>query len=302
MKQLAGVAGFVLLLANSPRVVRTLITGATLFFSVTATQATVVLPGLFFDSQVSLNGTNSPPLSSVPGTISLGTPGADYSSVSISLGSAPSVSAVSTDPNPGTGLAGGVASASVLLDYYFEIFGPSSSNVPLIIVATGSTASSGGPGLLQAGGATAGFIIRAGSVVNSQGAIIYECLAAHPTQNFNLGCFGNPSAFQINGAFSFLPNTLYEVQLDAETGTAQPPSSANVDVTAASASIDPAIFIDPSFADAGLYTLAFSPGITAGSANSSVPEPASIALFLPGLIGLAIIWWRRSSPRIVRGI
>lgn len=58
----------------------------------------------------------------------------------------------------------------------------------------------------------------------------------------------------------------------------------------ASAWIDPYFFVDPSFANAGLYTVTLSPGV----ANAPVPEPASAMLLLGGLAAVLGLVRRRN--------
>lgn len=63
--------------------------------------------------------------------------------------------------------------------------------------------------------------------------------------------------------------------------------------TFASASADPYIFIDPSFADAAKYSIAVSEGVSNNNpALAAVPEPASWAMMIGGL-GLVGVSMRR---------
>jgi hypothetical protein len=63
----------------------------------------------------------------------------------------------------------------------------------------------------------------------------------------------------------------------------------------ASASIDPYIYIDPSFADADQYSIELSAGVGTGRpaaappAGGDIPEPASLAILGAGLAGLRLI-------------
>lgn len=83
-----------------------------------------------------------------------------------------------------------------------------------------------------------------------------------------------------------------------------PPGVYQVTVVAAvggggSALTDPFFQIDPSFADAGLFSLTFSPGID--NALAPIPEPSSLILMssaLPGLLGFAWLRRRKSNAGV----
>ncbi len=64
---------------------------------------------------------------------------------------------------------------------------------------------------------------------------------------------------------------------------------------AASASIDPFIFVDPLFANAADYSITVSDGVANAPPVSGVPEPGVWALLLAGLGGLGVTLRRRVS-------
>jgi hypothetical protein len=66
------------------------------------------------------------------------------------------------------------------------------------------------------------------------------------------------------------------------------------------ASVDPAIFVDPNFVDASLYSIGLSPGVGNGlpGTASPVPEPAAWSMLLIGFAGLAGAGYRKAKkPR-----
>jgi PEP-CTERM motif-containing protein len=66
------------------------------------------------------------------------------------------------------------------------------------------------------------------------------------------------------------------------------------------ASIDPAIFVDPTFVDASLYSVELSPGVGNGlpGTTPAVPEPAAWSMLLIGFAGLAGVGYRKAKkPR-----
>ncbi len=56
------------------------------------------------------------------------------------------------------------------------------------------------------------------------------------------------------------------------------------------AEVDPSIAIDPSFADASLFTVEFSPGI---GPTANAPLPTTLPLFATGLGALGLLGCRR---------
>jgi hypothetical protein len=63
----------------------------------------------------------------------------------------------------------------------------------------------------------------------------------------------------------------------------------------ASASIDPIFVIDPSFADADLFSIITSPGI--GNSPATTPLPATLPLFVTGAGLLGVLGSRRRRRR-----
>jgi PEP-CTERM motif len=62
------------------------------------------------------------------------------------------------------------------------------------------------------------------------------------------------------------------------------------------ASVDPAIFVDPNFIDASLYSIELSPGVGNGvpGTTAAVPEPATWAMLLLGFAGIGFAGYRRA--------
>jgi hypothetical protein len=85
----------------------------------------------------------------------------------------------------------------------------------------------------------------------------------------------------------------YNVALRVQAScSAQSPGNAYENCST-SASIDPTFKIDPSQANAGQYSLEFSPGVGNGSPASMVPEPALMLPLGVGLVGLGALRRRR---------
>ncbi len=100
-----------------------------------------------------------------------------------------------------------------------------------------------------------------------------------------IGCAGSGGdANELEGTLnvSTFAGTQYTVNIYAEVF-----ATALGQSTFASASVDPYIYIDPSFADAAKYSVAVSEGVAnVYPALAAVPEPASWAMMIAGL-GLA---------------
>jgi hypothetical protein len=109
---------------------------------------------------------------------------------------------------------------------------------------------------------------------------------------------GDEKSYQINAIGALLSNVIYTIQIWAFVDVAltqNNPGSTDTITVAASAFVDPSFVIDPSFPDAGQYSLALSAGV--GNALA-VPEPAMtpfLALLLGGGLARRVFARRRSS-------
>lgn len=159
--------------------------------------------------------------------------------------------------------------------YFYGVFGPPGPNVPILIsygLDTSGTGAYQSLALLNAhAGSAADTILCSGSG--------------------NGGC---PSGSIVGPTYSAtvatdIPaNTPVEMSIAAIT-------TIGPDMTAF-ASVDPFIEIDPTFADAGLYTLEFSAGVSNGAPPSKAPEPCSLVLFGTGVAGLGFVRRRKPAP------
>jgi hypothetical protein len=70
---------------------------------------------------------------------------------------------------------------------------------------------------------------------------------------------------------------------------------ADILANSATAYADPRIYVDPSFANAGAYSIALSDGVGNGMA-APVPEPSSLVLMLGGIGLVGCAAWRRMRP------
>jgi hypothetical protein len=165
-------------------------------------------------------------------------------------------------------------SGSGEITYWVELVGPSGT-VPLDITATGAASASGTVEFADS-------FIEAESVTGNNIIFCAQAAVVEPL------CAGS-SSFSGTVALTEAANTLFTIYLQADSF-----GYANYAGTA-SAFVDPLISIDPSFANANLYTLEISPDIRQGNgAATGVPEPASVFLFGIGLAGLGAIRHRRT--------
>jgi hypothetical protein len=93
------------------------------------------------------------------------------------------------------------------------------------------------------------------------------------------------SAFSYSDTLSLVLDFIYTVELDADTNV-----GTSAGAQSATAFIDPLFFIDPSFANAGQYSILTSPGI-----GNSTPLPSTWVMLLTGLAGLGFFAYR--GPR-----
>jgi hypothetical protein len=191
----------------------------------------------------------------------------DPGSASASLTLSPFVdlTAEATSP-PNDGVIHGAAAAASLT-YSFEIIGGNSGDlVPLLIATSLSTFGSD---------TTHGVGFAELFVHTSAGGDSFVAVCSDGTCGTTASSFsGTLSTRARSGDVS---NTL-TLQVQASTGD-------SLSAQSASASADPFIFIDPSFASASLYSIVVSAGVgNALPSPTTVPEPAPAALFGLGIL------------------
>ncbi|HEX2818346.1 MAG TPA: PEP-CTERM sorting domain-containing protein, partial [Phenylobacterium sp.] len=148
--------------------------------------------------------------------------------------------------------------------YSFEVVGGHVGDiVPLLIATTISTISSaGGSATVQIG------------ILTSQGGVGRTFCAS-------VLC----SAANFSGTLAILAasGSVGTLGLNADVG-------GGIGPLASSADADPFIFVDPSFANAGLYSIVVSEGVgNALPTTSPVPEPSSWLLLIGGFTGVAAL-------------
>ena len=184
---------------------------------------------------------------------------------SFSMSGAPAAS-VTADASGGTNNHSGSASAAIT--YFMEYSGPSNVTIPLLMTVAGEVDTTGG----------AGNLTYAAARIEFDSNQLWE-----PFCRADFGC----SKETIGQTFSFniQSNQEYQVLISAGANV----STGNTDGTA-HAFADPQFSIDPSFANAGDYSLVLSSGI--GNALTAAPEPATITA--AGLALAALIARRRA--------
>lgn len=161
------------------------------------------------------------------------------------------------------------------LDYYFEIVGGTvGANVPVLITTNLLTSGT----YPEYGGASIGVFTGGGAG-----------LAGEIVCTYSTDC----SATQFSGNLSLtaVAGSEYRIHL-----------SAVAEGLGVSASVDPYIFVDPTFADASAYSVEVSAGV--GNSPASVPTPGTLPLFgsALGLFCLVSRWRKRGVPPVDRFI
>ena len=161
------------------------------------------------------------------------------------------------------------AEASAEAVVYFELVGPPGQDVPLLVDAKASVANSY-PGEAYS-------VLTIGVPLANQPLL--ELLDS--TQCCTKAPYLFP--FPFDGDISLAPNQ--EEELFLLVTTAPTFSFGSETGASASASLDPIISIDPSFAEASEYSLVFSPGFPSAS---SIPEPGYCLLIGSALLGAGL--------------
>ncbi len=168
-----------------------------------------------------------------------------------------------------------VSSGYADVEIYFELVGsaPGVTTVPIIFTSNATTSASSGTG--GDASATAGFGLY--GYFDDVACSGYDC-------NSSI----DPSSFAGTNSADLYPNVVvYDLSIYVK-------GSAGLGNGTWSATLDPMIEIDPSFADASDFTLEVSPN---PAGTSPAPEPGSLLLLGTGMIVLAGMVRRRVSKQ-----
>jgi PEP-CTERM motif len=215
-----------------------------------------------------------------------------------------------TDPILQTSTQGCCDQSDVQLTYSFEIVGPTTRLVPIIVLANGQTSIDCFPD------SCASTIAGEESILSTQAFIgIVMSYTGNNGARFAIGaCAGNSTLSTVGSPFTgFCPgNTQTGIGdttfADIDTSVlaaagqvdsiAMNASSDGREGTDVSAGIDPIIEIDPSFAEADEYSIIYStaPGFENAPAVT-VPEPSTWTMMLFGFGGLGALVMRSRRTR-----
>ena len=225
--------------------------------------------------QVGITGQDGLDVYTNPGTYSATSYGAGNTVVANGsayfYGATATVAVSGSDSGP-SGAYPQQATAGATVKYNIEVIGPSGYTVPLIFQAVGSASAS-------ADAASTAVVEMA-----PYGLTNYNVLFIAQAQGANYYLKTEPSSASFNGQVtgSLASNTLETVTVRASG------SAPDLAAGAFSASVDPAVYIDPSYANYDLFTLEISPDLTPAP-PAAAPIPAAAWLFGPGFAGLVAL-------------
>jgi len=188
------------------------------------------------------------------------------------------VAQASSPPNDQNGVHG--AGTSAHLTYSFQVIGGNAGDIVPILIATNLFSSGTDP---THGIGFAELSVHTGAAGDSFVVVCSDASCGTTSKEFS----GTLSTRARSGD---LGNTL---TLSVSTSTGD-----SLNFEAASASADPLISVDPSFAGARQYSIVVSSGV--GNGLASVPEPRSSVLVALG--GLILWCCRRAATRRARNV
>jgi hypothetical protein len=166
------------------------------------------------------------------------------------------------------------AGANLTVKYSFVVSGPAPGSVPVYVIASGSVT-----GLAPVDEFVLSHIVLS-NIGNQQ--VVTDI--ASPTQGL----------WNISGYYNLAVGQIYTVTLAVSVEASVGCTDGSLCIADSTATVDPMIYIDPSFASASDYTIVFSDGINVGSIPGAVPEPSTWAMMLLGFAGLGFAF--RRSP------